>query len=89
MNVLDGAIKHIYFLLWKTERISKYKEHIEKVNYDGIKFPVELKDISNLMYFVFQNKHLIFFHATILKRFVTKLVIYSCLKKMIRATMFG
>ena len=28
------------------ERISKYKEHIDKVKYDKINFPVKLKDIS-------------------------------------------
>ena len=28
--------------------ISKYKEHIHKVNYDGIKFPVKLQDIRKI-----------------------------------------
>ena len=30
------------------ERISKYKEHIDKVKYDKINFPVKLKDIPKI-----------------------------------------
>ena len=30
------------------ERISKYKEHVDKVKYDNINFPVKLKDISKI-----------------------------------------
>ena len=41
MNALDSAIWHSYFLLKKNAgRISKYKEHIDKVKYDKINFPV-------------------------------------------------
>ena len=39
---------HLAFLFpvkQKAERISKYKEHIDKVKYDKINFPVKLKDI--------------------------------------------
>ena len=32
----------------KCERISKYKEHIGKVKYDKINFPVKLKDIPKI-----------------------------------------
>ena len=31
-----------------TERISKYKEYIDKVNYNGIKFLVKLQDILKI-----------------------------------------
>ena len=30
------------------ERISKYREHIDNVNYDGKQFPVKLKDIPKI-----------------------------------------
>ena len=30
------------------KRISKYKEHIDKVKYDKINFPVKLKDIQKI-----------------------------------------
>ena len=30
------------------ERISKYKEHIDKVKYDKINFPVQIKDIPKI-----------------------------------------
>ena len=42
MNALDGAIWHSHFLLKNAERISKYKEHIDKVKYDK-KFPCKTK----------------------------------------------
>ena len=48
LNVLDGAIWHSFFLLKNAGRISKYKEHIDKVKYDKINFPVKLKDIPNI-----------------------------------------
>ena len=32
----------------KAERISKYKEHIDKVKYDKINFPVKLKEIPKI-----------------------------------------
>ena len=32
-----------------TERISKYKEHVDKVNYNGIQFPVKLKNIPKIV----------------------------------------
>ena len=46
MNALDGAIWRSYFLLNKTpSRFSKYNNHIDKVKYDKIDFPVTIKDI--------------------------------------------
>ena len=48
INVLDGAIWHSYFLLKNAGRITKYKEHIDKVKYDKINFPVKVKDIPKI-----------------------------------------
>ena len=49
MNVFDGAIWRSYSLLKNhQERISKYKEHIDKVKYDKINFPVKLNDIPKI-----------------------------------------
>ena len=50
MNVLNGAIWHTYFLLRKihTEFHNRKKMHIDKENYDGMKFPVKLQDITNI-----------------------------------------
>ena len=43
------SIWHIYFLLRKKQNeFQKYKEHIDKVNYNGIQFQVKLKDIPKI-----------------------------------------
>ena len=42
---------HLAFLFpvkQKAERISTYKEHIDKVKYDKINYPVKLKDIPKI-----------------------------------------
>ena len=42
---------HLAFLFpvkQNAERLSKYKEHIDKVKYDKINFPVKLKDIPKI-----------------------------------------
>ena len=46
MNALDGAI--LFPVKQNAERISKYKEHIDKVKYYKRNFPVKLKDIPKM-----------------------------------------
>ena len=83
MNALDGAIWRSYFLLnKKAEQISKYKEHIDKVKYDKINFPVKLKDIpkieniNDIRLNVFGvDDYKLFILFIILKMLVIKLVI--------------
>ena len=62
-------LAYLFPVLKNTERISKYKERKEKVNYDGIKFPVEIKDIPKIekmnnvkfnLFYVSENKFEIF-----------------------------
>ena len=49
MNVLDDAnFVFLFPVKQNAERIIKYKEHIDKVKYDQINFPVKLKDIPKI-----------------------------------------
>ena len=49
MNVLDDAnFAFLFPVKQNAERIIKYKEHIDKVKYDQINFPVKLKDIPKI-----------------------------------------
>ena len=45
MSFLNGAIWHTYFLL---EQMHTGFQNIDKVNYNGIQFQVELKDIPKI-----------------------------------------
>ena len=48
MNGLVGDIWHIYSPLKHSYRVSKHKEHVDKVNYNGIQYPVKLQDTPKI-----------------------------------------
>ena len=52
MNALGGAIWHSHFLLKNAKRISKYKEHIDKVKYDKKDIP-KIENMNNIRFNVF------------------------------------